>query len=126
MEYCPGGDLAHLLREKKKLKEHEARLYVAEVVVAIEFLHKISVIFRDLKPGNVVLNGEGHIRLIDFGLSKDNIGYQDLATTFIGSVAYMAPEVLQRKPHTKSIDWYLTGVLLYELLVGEPPYFVDN
>ena len=77
MEYCPGGDLYHQLKLKDKFTEDEARLYLAEIIVALEFLHKNKIIFRDLKPDNVVLDAEGHVKLTDFGLSRENIGETD-------------------------------------------------
>ena len=79
--------------------------------------------FRDLKPDNVVFDKEGHCLLTDFGLSKTNVTPTTVSNSFCGSVAYLAPEMLKRAGHTKAIDWYLLGVLIYEMLVGVPPYF---
>lgn len=100
-----------------------ARTYAAEIVLAIEYLHKNDIIFRDLKPDNVVFDEQGHALLTDFGLSKQGMGATAVSNSFCGSVAYLAPEMLRRAGHTKSIDWYLLGVLIYEMLVGVPPYF---
>jgi serine/threonine protein kinase len=126
MEYCPGGDLGKQIKLKRKLSEHEARSYICEVILAIEYLHKNNIIFRDLKPENIVLDRDGHIKLTDFGLSKENVGNLFDNNSFVGSIAYLAPEILKKQPHSKSIDWYLTGVLLYEMLVGIPPYYNNN
>lgn len=126
MEYCPGGDLGKQIKLKRKLSEYEARLYICEVILAIEFLHKNNIIFRDLKPENIVLDRNGHVKLTDFGLSKENVGNLFDNNSFVGSIAYLAPEILKKQPHSKSIDWYLTGVLLYEMLVGIPPYYNNN
>lgn len=79
--------------------------------------------YRDLKPENVVLDADGHALLTDFGLSKEGIGAEDTTSSFCGSVAYLAPEILKKKGHGRSVDWYLLGVLLYEMLVGLPPYY---
>ena len=77
MEFCPGSDLGHQIKIKEKLPEDEARLYIAEVIVAIEYLHSHKIIFRDLKPENIVLDASGHVKLIDFGLSKENMAETD-------------------------------------------------
>ena len=101
-------------------------MYLAEVLLALEDLHKRDIIFRDLKPDNVVLDAQGHCLLTDFGLSKEGVLDNQGASSFCGSVAYLAPEMLKRSGHGKSVDWYLLGVLLYEMLVGIPPYFTNN
>lgn len=114
-----------MLREKK-ITEDRARIYIAEVILALEHLHKKDIIFRDLKPDNVVLDEDGHALLTDFGLSKEGVEDNYSAQSFCGSVAYLAPEMLRRTGHGKAVDWYLLGVLLYELVVGSPPYFTNN
>ena len=126
MDYCPGGDIGHLLQREKRLSECVARIYLAEVLLAIAELHHREIIYRDLKPDNVILDEEGHAVLTDFGLSKEGIKDTDYTSSFCGSVAYLAPEMLRRAGHGKSVDWYLLGVLLYEMLVGIPPYFNRN
>ena len=100
-------------------------MYLAEVLLALEDLHKRDIIFRDLKPDNVVLDAEGHALLTDLGLSKEGVLDNQAAKSFCGSVAYLAPEMLKRQGHGKSVDFYLLGVLLYEMLVGVPPYFTN-
>lgn len=115
-----------LLRRLGKLEENEARLYIAEILLAIQYLHKREIIFRDLKPDNIVIDNDGHCKLTDFGLSKEGIDDNYSAKSFCGSLAYLAPEMLERKGHGKSVDWYLLGVLLYEMLVGKTPYFSTN
>ena len=126
LEYWPGGDLGSVLKREKKLTEERARLYLTEIILALEELHKKDIIFRDLKPDNVVLDEEGHALLTDFGLSKEGVNNNTSAKSFWGSVAYLAPEVLRRQGHGKSVDWYLVGVLFYEMVVGIPPYFSSN
>jgi serine/threonine protein kinase len=123
LEYCPGGDLGKVLEQEKRFDEARARIYLAEILLALEDLHKRDIIFRDLKPDNVVLDTHGHALLTDFGLSKEGVLDNQAANSFCGSVAYLAPEMLKRSGHGKSVDWYLLGVLLYEMLVGMPPYF---
>jgi serine/threonine protein kinase len=90
-------------------------------------LHKRNIIFRDLKPENVLLDCTGHIKLIDFGLSKNNVKFKDKGTkSFCGSVAYVAPEMLRKTGHGKAIDYYAVGILMYEMLFGMPPFYDDN
>ncbi|CAG9317809.1 unnamed protein product [Blepharisma stoltei] len=126
MDYCPGGDLGTHLAREKHFNEEKARFYICEILLGLEELHKHEIIFRDLKPENVVLDADGHARITDFGLSKEGVTEGQLAKSFCGSVAYLAPEMLRRSGHTKSVDWYLLGVLLYEMLVGAPPYYSSN
>ena len=123
MDYAPGGDMGMALANQRRFTVEVARIYAAEIVLALEYLHKQDIIFRDLKPDNVVFDSDGHAMLTDFGLSKTGVGQQDMSQSFCGSVAYLAPEMLRRTGHTRTIDWYLLGVLIYEMLVGVPPYF---
>ena len=96
LDYCPGGDLGKLLIRQGKLKEEVARIYIAEILLAIQYLHKREIIFRDLKPDNIVIDKEGHCKLTDFGLSKEGIDDNISAKSFCGSLAYLAPEMLAR------------------------------
>ena len=126
MNYCKGGDLGHILEKEKRFDEDRARIYLAEILLAIEELHSREIIYRDLKPDNVVIDEDGHALLTDFGLSKQGMKETDYTQSFCGSVAYLAPEVLRRAGHGRTVDWYLLGVLLYEMIVGIPPYFDHN
>ena len=126
LDYCPGGDLGRILQMEKKFTKERTKTYIAEVLLAIQELHNREIIYRDLKPDNVVIDSEGHALLTDFGLSKEGIKDTDFTQSFCGSVAYLAPEVLRKSGHGKSVDWYLLGTLLYEMLVGKPPYFNRN
>ena len=96
------------------------------MLLAIEDLHRRNIIYRDLKPDNVVLDQEGHAMLTDFGLSKQGVSDNYMAKSFCGSIAYLAPEMLKKQGHGKAIDWYLLGVLLYEMLTGAPPYYCNS
>eukprot|EP00826_Nyctotherus_ovalis_P058974 TRINITY_DN815_c0_g2_i3.p1 TRINITY_DN815_c0_g2~~TRINITY_DN815_c0_g2_i3.p1 ORF type:complete len:428 (-),score=110.74 TRINITY_DN815_c0_g2_i3:425-1615(-) len=123
LDYCPGGDLSEYIEREKRFTEDRARIYLAEILLALEDLHKRDIIYRDLKPDNVILDEEGHAMLTDFGLSKQGIINNSSAKSFCGSVAYLAPEMIKCAGHGKAVDWYLFGVLMYEMLVGQPPYF---
>lgn len=122
-EFCPCGDLSKMLKKKKRLDEDKARLYIAEVILALEYLHSQGIIYRDLKPDNIIIAEDGHLKLTDFGLSKEGAESDFTSNSFVGTYAYAAPEVLKQKNHGKSLDWYLLGALLYELMVGLPPYY---
>ena len=126
LEYCPGGDLSKHLYFEKKFSEARAKIYICEVLLALENLHKKNIIYRDLKPDNVVLCDDGHCKLTDFGLSKEGVLDGNAAKSFCGSIAYLAPEMLQKKGHGKAVDWYLLGVLLYEMIIGVTPFFSNS
>ena len=126
LEYCPNGDLAKHLMLEKRFSEPRAKFYICEVILALENLHQRDIIFRDLKPDNVVLDEEGHCKLTDFGLSKEGVNENQFAQSFCGSIAYLAPEMLKKKGHGKAVDWYLLGVLFYEMLIGITPYFTGR
>lgn len=127
LDFCPGGDLGHVLQSEGRFSELRSKIYIAEVLLALEELHKHDVIYRDLKPDNILLDADGHAMLTDFGLSKEQVpDHFTGAKSFCGSVAYLAPEMLKRAGHGKAVDWYLLGVVLYEMMVGVPPYYADS
>ena len=95
MEFAPGGDLKAQKR-RRILQEDEARLYICEIILGIQHLHQNNIVWRDLKPDNVVLTDDGHVRLTDFGLSKENMTYFDDSKSFVGSYAYLGPEIIKR------------------------------
>ena len=115
------GDLFEYLTKCGSVPESATQFYIANVLCALEHLHDHEIIYRDLKPENLVLDRAGYLKLIDFGFAKRLVG--DVKTyTLCGTAAYMAPEVLGREGHDKAADMWSLGVLLYELMVGAPPY----
>uniref|UniRef100_A0A1B6L1S0 Protein kinase C n=1 Tax=Graphocephala atropunctata TaxID=36148 RepID=A0A1B6L1S0_9HEMI len=126
MEYVNGGDLMFQIQRARKFDEPRARFYAAEVTLALQFLHKHGVVYRDLKLDNILLDNEGHCKLADFGMCKEGIFDGVTTTTFCGTPDYIAPEILQELDYGPSVDWWALGVLMYEMMAGQPPFEADN
>ncbi len=126
MEYCPGGELFFHLSRAGRFSESRCRFYTCEIALALEYLHQLDIIYRDLKPENVLLDGEGHVKITDFGLSKECINDNHSARSMCGTPEYLAPEILDRQGHGKAVDWYSLGALMYEMLTGLPPYYTRD
>jgi len=126
MDYCNGGELFFHLKTTGRFPETRARLYGAEITSALEHLHSRKIVYRDLKPENVLLDSEGHVRVTDFGLAKDNVGATDKTKTFCGTPDYLAPEIIMDKGHGRGVDWWSLGTMIYEMLGGLPPYYSEN
>ena len=137
MEFCPGGDFMSLLIKKDILPEEEARFYTAELILAVDSIHKLDCIHRDIKPDNILIDKNGHIKLSDFGLAKiseklyennknDNFNKNKLTHqklfSCVGTAYYVAPEVLSKTGYGKDIDWWSVGVIFFEMLVGYAPF----
>eukprot|EP00929_Paragymnodinium_shiwhaense_P083352 TRINITY_DN44375_c0_g2_i1.p1 TRINITY_DN44375_c0_g2~~TRINITY_DN44375_c0_g2_i1.p1 ORF type:complete len:800 (-),score=124.10 TRINITY_DN44375_c0_g2_i1:238-2637(-) len=123
LEFCPRGSLQQKITEEKRLPEAIARLYDAEVLLALGHLHQRHIVYRDLKPENVVIDAEAHCMLTDFGLSKEGVAGIRGARSFCGSLAFLAPEILGQRGHGSAVDIYGLGVMLHAMLTGLPPFY---
>ncbi|XP_060703531.1 ribosomal protein S6 kinase alpha-1 isoform X2 [Hemiscyllium ocellatum] len=122
LDFLRGGDLFTRLSKEVMFTEEDVKIYLAELALALDHLHSFGIIYRDLKPENILLDEEGHIKLTDFGLSKEAVDHEKKAYSFCGTVEYMAPEVVNRRGHTLSADWWSYGVLMFEMLTGSLPF----
>lgn len=126
LEYCAGGELFFHLSRAGRFSEGRCRFYTSELLLAIGHLHALDIIYRDLKPENVLLDTDGHVKLTDFGLSKEGITDNISAQSMCGTPEYLAPEILNKLGHGKAVDWYSLGALMYEMLTGLPPFYTKD
>lgn len=128
LEYVPGGALFRFLQIGRTMKISEVRFYVAEVALALDYLHSKGILYRDLKLENVLLCQDGHVKLTDFGLSKIMVekGNFQQTSTFCGTNEYLSPEMISDKPYGFEIDWWTLGIFTYEFLFSETPFYDKN
>ncbi|KIJ51352.1 hypothetical protein M422DRAFT_58891 [Sphaerobolus stellatus SS14] len=123
LDFVAGGELFALLRRAKRFPDPVAKFYAAEVALALHYLHSKDIIYRDLKPENVLLGADGHVKLTDFGFAKI---VKDVTWTLCGTPDYLAPEVVAQNCYNKSVDWYALGILIFEMLAGYPPFHAED
>ncbi|XP_056349478.1 ribosomal protein S6 kinase alpha-5 isoform X2 [Oenanthe melanoleuca] len=129
LDYINGGELFTHLSHRERFSENEVQIYIGEIVLALEHLHKLGIIYRDIKLENILLDSDGHVVLTDFGLSKEFLSDEnERAYSFCGTIEYMAPDIVRGGDagHDKAVDWWSVGVLMYELLTGASPFTVDG
>lgn len=123
LEYALGGELFTYLRRIGKFSNNMAKFYAAEIVLALEYMHAHNIVYRDLKPENLLLDAKGHMKIADFGFAKV---VPEVTWTLCGTPEYLAPEIILNKGHGKPADWWSLGILIYEMISGNPPFYAET
>jgi len=122
-DYHNGGELFFHLQKQKRFDEETVKFFAAELFHGLQYLHSEGILYRDIKPENIILTDEGHLKLIDFGLAKMNVSSTNLASTFCGTNEYLPPEAVQGQKYGFSFDWWGFAALIYELIYGTPAFY---
>ena len=125
MRFVKGGELFRHLVKVKRFREDQARFFIAQIAIALGHLHSKNILYRDLKPENILFGEDGYLVLADFDLAKI-ASKEELANSFCGTAEYLSPEMIIGSGHDHTVDWWALGILLYEILVGVPPFFHRN
>ena len=125
MPFLSGGELFQHLRKFRTFDEEKVRFYGAQIALALEYLHSKGIVYRDLKPENILMDEQGYLKLADFGMAK-KLKDDEKAMSFCGTPEYLAPEIITMEGHDKNADWWSFGILLFEMLCGLPPFYVEN
>ena len=125
MPFLSGGELFQHLRKFRTFDEDKVRFYGAQIALALEYLHTKGIVYRDLKPENILMDDQGYLKLADFGMAK-KLKDDEKAMSFCGTPEYLAPEIITMEGHDKNADWWSFGILLFEMLCGLPPFYVEN
>merc|ERR1719203_65504 len=123
LDACLGGELFTILRKKRYFSEKSTKIYAGCVIEGFEYMHSRDIIYRDLKPENLVLERNGYLKITDFGFAKEVEGK---TFTLCGTPDYLAPEIVTGQGHGKGVDWWTLGILVYEMLASFPPFYDEN
>jgi serine/threonine protein kinase len=118
-----GGEIFRLLRKENLFPNDVSLFYIAEIILALQYLHDKHVAYRDLKPENLLIGSDGHLRITDFGFAKKIV---DRSYTLCGTPEYLAPEIIMDQGHNHGVDWWALGILIYEMLSGSPPFYDES